>query len=91
MNKRRGRPPGAKTQDLPTVQVVKVPATCPHCGHDKREVVTVVRNRTYSQAVWVRDNTGVLLLASRIKWRRCRCCSCHQLYNEQEIEPHDAS
>lgn len=70
-----GRPPGSKTQDLPHVRTV--PPECPKCHGTDTKVLATKRRR---------DIAGVFqgFAYDHVTWRRKRCRSCHQVFNEVE-------
>jgi ribosomal protein S27AE len=65
--KKRGRPPGSKTQQLPVVDVER--ETCRACGKTNSEHLATIRTMEYTHDVGGQSYTHV-----RFQRRRCRDC-----------------
>lgn len=73
--KKRGRPKGAKTQDVETVEVQQT--TCPKCGSSRRS--SYIGTPRHVDCSGERDG----LIYTSVTFRRCRCLSCGQLRTEK--------
>lgn len=74
---KRGRPKGAKTRELTSVCVDKVP--CEKCRSTER---TVIGTRTYRHQGQTPDGQ----LYNCVVWRRCRCNHCKTFRTEKSFE-----
>lgn len=73
--KKRGRPKGAKTQDVETVEVQQT--CCPKCGSTQRSSYIGTPRHVQSSG----EHNG--LPYNSVTFRRCRCLSCGQLRSEK--------
>lgn len=74
-----GRPKGAKTKQLPTVQ--EIPAKCPRCG-------STSRTRKTNQRAYVRPEHIATTATARTitRWSQVQCRQCNQLYRIREVK-----
>ena len=77
-NSKRGRPPGAKTEDRMVVSVI--PAACPRCRSTSREPYDKVRER----AIAGRTVDGHAY--THVVWRKTKCKACGQARIERHYE-----
>lgn len=76
--KRRGRPAGSKTKQVPTVAV---PASrCPHCGSTNRGEYTNRREFDHE------GTTPEGAPYNRVVWRRTSCQDCGQSRDDRTFE-----
>ena len=77
--RKRGRPKGSKTQDIPSVPCLVVPPQCPGCGnHELMVIATTVTRQISGEIRGWRYNS--------VKWRRCRCTTCGQTVSVRTYE-----